>query len=302
MMDKNAFWAALTLAFGLAHAPAMAQDIYDSVEHGYADNNGVKIHYASIGKGPLIVMIHGFPDFWYSWRHQMAALQDDYQCVAIDLRGYNKSDKPEGIENYAIKHLVGDIAAVIKHFDQEKAIVVGHDWGGMVAWQCALGIPDMVERLIVCNLPHPQAISRELVNNPQQKANSAYARQFQQEGAHTMLTAEGLAGFLNAESDDVKQRYVEAFKASDFEAMLAYYKMNYPKEPYEQITGLPNISMPVLQFHGLDDKALLSDGLNNTWDWMDKPYTLVTVPGAGHWVQHDAADLVSSMMKAWLNR
>ena len=301
-MDKKAFWAALTVALGLAHGPAMAEDIFDQVEHGYADNNGVKIHYASIGEGPLIVFIHGFPDFWYSWRHQMAALKDDYKCVAIDLRGYNKSDKPKGIENYAIKHLVTDVAAVIKHHGEEKAIIVGHDWGGMISWQFALGMPDMVDRLVICNLPHPQAISRELANNPKQQANSSYARNFQREGAHTMLSAEMLAGFLNSDSDEVKQRYIDAFSASDFEAMLAYYKMNYPKEPYEQITGLPNIKMPVLQFHGLDDSALLSDGLNNTWDWMDKPYTLVTVPGAGHWVQHDAADLVSNMIKAWIEQ
>lgn len=302
-MDNKAFWAALAVAFGLAHAPAMAQDVFDSVEHGYADNDGVKIHYASMGEGPLIVMIHGFPDFWYSWRHQMAALSDDYQCVAIDLRGYNKSDKPEGVENYAMKYLVSDVAAVIKHLGQEKAIVVGHDWGGAVAWQVALNLPDMVDRLIICNLPHPKGMSRELAHNPQQQANSQYARNFQKEGAHKMLTAEGIANFLNAENEEVKQRYVDAFNASNFESMLAYYKMNYPSEPYEESTReLPNVKMPVLQFHGLDDSALLSDGLNGTWNWMDKDYTLVTVPGAGHWVQHDAADLVSSMMKAWLNR
>lgn len=301
-MDNKAFWAALTLAFGLAQ-PAMAEDIFDKVEHGYADNNGVKIHYASLGEGPLIVMIHGFPDFWYSWRHQMAALSDEFQCVAVDLRGYNKSDKPEGIENYAMPNLVGDIAAVIKHLGKDKAIVCGHDWGGAIAWQVGINMPDMVEKLIICNLPHPKGFSRELANNPQQQQNSQYARNFQQEGAHEMLTAEGIASFLNAESEEAKQHYIDAFKASDFEAMLAYYKMNYPRKPYREVElDIPNMKMPVLQFHGLDDSALLSEGLNGTWNWMDKDYTLVTVPGAGHWVQHDAADLVSGMIRAWLNR
>src|SRR5579872_7281655 len=114
-----------------------AGDIESKVEHGYADNNGVKIHYASLGSGPLIVMIHGFPDYWYTWRNQMVALAPHYQTVALDLRGYNLSDKPKGAENYAMTHLVGDVQAVIRHLGRDKAIIVGHDWGGMIAWQFA---------------------------------------------------------------------------------------------------------------------------------------------------------------------
>src|SRR5580704_13830469 len=115
----------LLLAFACA---AMAADIDASVEHGYADSNGVKIHYASLGKGQLIVMIHGFPDYWYTWRAQMEALADSYQCVAIDQRGYNLSDKPKGVENYDVRLLVGDVVAVIKSVGRDKAIIVGHDW------------------------------------------------------------------------------------------------------------------------------------------------------------------------------
>ena len=94
-----------------------AADIESRVTHGYADSNGVKIHYASLGQGPPIVMIHGFPDFWYTWRDQMAALSDNFQCVAIDQRGYNLSDKPKGVENYDVRLLVGDVAAVIQAAD-----------------------------------------------------------------------------------------------------------------------------------------------------------------------------------------
>jgi pimeloyl-ACP methyl ester carboxylesterase len=132
---------------------AMTSDVYDRVEHGYADSNGVKIHYASLGQGPLVVMLHGFPDFWYSWRDQMDALSSNFQTVAIDLRGYNLSDKPAGIENYAMPLLVGDVAAVIRHLGKDKAIVVGHDWGGAVAWFLALTQPQMVEKLVILNLP-----------------------------------------------------------------------------------------------------------------------------------------------------
>ena len=175
---------------------AGAADIEDKVTHGYADSNGVKIHYAKLGTGPLIVMIHGFPDYWYTWRAQMEGLADRFTVVAIDQRGYNLSDKPAGVENYDVRLLVGDVLAVIKHLGQQKAIVVGHDWGGVVAWQLAINVPQAVDKLIILNLPHPRGLSRELAHNPEQQANSAYARRFQQEGAEKTLTAEGLAGWV----------------------------------------------------------------------------------------------------------
>ncbi|MFT5351594.1 MAG: pimeloyl-ACP methyl ester carboxylesterase, partial [Gammaproteobacteria bacterium] len=126
-----------------------ANDDMDDIKHGYADSNGVKIHYAEAGKGPLVVMIHGFPDFWYTWRHQMAGLKENYHVVAIDQRGYNLSDKPEGIESYDMSLLVSDVAAVIRHLGEEKATVVGHDWGGVVAWNVAFYMPQMVDKLVI---------------------------------------------------------------------------------------------------------------------------------------------------------
>lgn len=280
---------------------ALAGDIESRVKHGYADSNGVKIHYASLGSGPLIVMIHGFPDFWYTWRDQMEALSDKFQCVAIDQRGYNLSDKPKGVENYDVRLLVGDVAAVIKSLGKEKAIIVGHDWGGLVAWQFALNLPQMTGRLIILNLPHPRGLSRELAHNPAQQKNSQYARNFQQPDAASKLTPEGLAGWVKDPA--ARAKYVEAFKRSDFEAMLNYYKRNYPREPYvEDTSPVVKTQMPVLMIHGLSDTALLSGALNNTWDWMGKDLTLVTIPGAGHFVQQDASDLVSRTMRAWLLR
>jgi epoxide hydrolase 4 len=270
------------------------------VKHGYADSNGVKIHYASLGTGPLVIMIHGFPDFWYTWRDQMEALSDTYQCVAIDQRGYNLSDKPKGVENYDMHLLVGDVAAVIKSLGRDKAIVVGHDWGGMVAWNFALANPQMTDKLIILNLPHPRGLTRELAHNPQQQKNSQYARNFQQPDAATKLSAEGLARRVS--DPDVRAKYVEAFQRSDFEGMLNYYKANYPREPYtEDASPVVKVQAPVLMFHGLKDTALLSGALNNTWDWLDKDLTLVTVPNAGHWVQQDASELVSRTMKTWLS-
>ena len=287
----------------LPASSAMAQDIESRVEHGYADSGGVKIHYAAVGdkKNPLVVMIHGFPDFWYSWRDQMAALSNDYYCVAIDQRGYNLSDKPKGVENYDMRLLVGDVAAVVKHLGREKAIIVGHDWGGIVSWTTAMFMPQMVEKLIILNLPHPRGLNRELANNPQQQKNSQYARNFQQPDAHTKLTAEGLAFWVK--DPEAKKKYIEAFKKSDIEAMLNYYKRNYPREPYtEDKSPIVKVKMPVLMIHGLDDTALLAGALNNTWDYLEQDLTLVTIPKSGHFVQQDASDLVTRSIKMWLKR
>ncbi len=296
----------LLLAFALTFvlgATVSASDIESRVKHGYADSNGVKIHYASLGSGPLIVMIHGFPDFWYTWRDQMEALSDKFQCVAIDQRGYNLSDKPKGVENYDMRLLVGDVVAVIKSLGQQKAIIVGHDWGGAVAWQLALNVPQVVDRLIILNLPHPRGLSRELAHNPEQQKNSAYARAFQQPDAASKITPEFLVTFQKSKDPAVKEKYLEAFRRSDMEGMLNYYKRNYPKEPYvEDTSPVVKTQMAVLMIHGLGDTALLSGALNNTWDWMGQDLTLVTIPGAGHFVQQDASDLVSRTMRAWLLR
>jgi pimeloyl-ACP methyl ester carboxylesterase len=288
---------------------AQPADVFDRVTHGYAvSEGGVKIHYASLGKGPLVVMIHGFPDFWYSWRHQMAALSDRFQVVAIDQRGYNLSDQPKGVENYDMRLLVTDVAAVVKHLKAERATIVGHDWGGVVAWQVALAMPQMVERLVILNLPHPNGLLRELRTNPEQIKNSAYARTFQEKSPSDPtvffgmpMTAQTLSGWVTDPA--ARKRYVEAFGKSDFDAMLNYYKRNYPRASGADLAVSPEppkVKMPVLMFHGLNDQALHSDGLSGTWKWLEKDLTLVTVPGAGHFVQQDAAELVTSTMQWWL--
>ncbi len=270
-------------------------------EDGFADSNGVKIHFVTAGEGPLLVLIHGFPDYWYTWREQIPALTEHFKVVAIDQRGYNKSDQPEGVDNYKISKLVGDVAAVVKHFGEEQAVIVGHDWGGMVAWSCAMSMPQMVDRLIILNLPHPTGLQRELANNPDQQKASEYARNFQKEAAAAALTAEGLTFWVK--DKQARPQYVEAFQRSSFEGMLNYYKANYPREPYEVPTGsLPKVKCPVLMIHGLDDTALLPGALNDTWQWVEKDLTLVTVPGAGHFVQQDAPELVTKTMVNWLTR
>ena len=274
----------------------------DSVEHRYAENGGVRLHYAALGEGPLVVMLHGFPDFWYTWRYQMAALAESgYRVAAADLRGYNLSDAPEGEGSYGMRALLGDVAAVVRAEGRRSATVVGHDWGGAIAWQFAARVPEMTENLVVLNLPHLSGLTRELAGDPAQHEASAYTRRFQEEGAHENLDAEALASWVSDEGS--RPRYVEAFERSDFEAMLFYYKRHYPREPY-QAAGTPEVRVAcsVLLIHGLKDPYLLPGALSGTWNWVDADLTLVTVPGAGHFVQQDAADLVARTIRSWLSR
>ena len=299
------------LAVAFATTVCAKDDMYDRVEHRYAANGDVRLHYAVAGpeEAPLAVFLHGFPDFWYSWREQMAALEDRFRVAALDLRGYNLSAKPEGVANYAMPHLVADVAAVIAAENAERAIVVGHDWGGAIAWNVAMTRPEIVRLLVILNLPHPRGLMRELANNPQQQRNSQYAFNFQQADAHKTLTAEGLTFWVR--DPDARKRYVQAFEQSDFEAMLNYYKANYPRPPAADGEAdpepstlvppeLPNVQCPVLMFHGLEDTALLPGALAGTWNWVDADLTLVTIPGASHFVQQDAAELVSNTMRDWL--
>lgn len=264
--------------------------------------DGVKIHYVASGQGPLVVMIHGYPDFSGSWNALTPALNDSYRTVAMDTRGYNLSGQPKGVENYKTEKLVADIEAVIKAEGRDKAIIIGHDWGALQAWSFTFAHPDMVEKLVIMSVPHPTAFAKELATNPIQQRNSAYARNFQKEGSENTLTAEGLAGWVRDPVE--KAKYIEAFKKSDFAAMMNYYRANYPdgtNAPTEAPPPAPPINVPVLVIHGVKDQALLASGHSGTWDYITKDSTILMIPDAGHFVQHDAADLVNATIRQWLD-
>ncbi|MDX1961540.1 MAG: alpha/beta hydrolase [Pirellulales bacterium] len=274
---------------------AFAADLGTS---GFVDSGGVKLHYITAGKGPLLVLLHGFPDYHYTWRDQIPALAQHFQVVALDLRGYNKSDQPEGVDNYKMDKLVADVAAVLAHFQQQKMILVGHDWGGAIAWTFAMTHPEKVDRLVILNLPHPSGLARELANNPEQRQNSQYARELQKPEAAKIVTPEALV--LWVKEPAARREYLEALRRSSMEGMLNYYKANYPREPYMADAKLPPVKCPVLMIHGLDDKYLLPGALNDTWNWVESDLTLITVPGAGHFVHRDKPEFVTRKLVGWL--
>lgn len=292
-------FCSLVAAMAMFAGAVRAQEIAGATDVT-VDSGGVKIHAVSMGEGPLVIMLHGFPDYWYTWRNVMPEVSKTHQVVAIDLRGYNLSDKPEGVENYRMEKLVGDVSAVADHFKGEKFTLVGHDWGGAIAWTYAMTHPERVERLVILNLPHPRGLTRELANNPDQQRASQYAVEFQKEGSENQFTPDWLSLWVT--DVEAKKQYVEAFKRSSMAGMLSYYKANYPRPPFEKLENrdLPNVKCPVLMIHGLGDVALLPGALNDTWKWVDNELTLVTIPKAGHFVQQDASERVTQLIAEWL--
>lgn len=293
----GALAAAALIAVGAQAAPAA------KMADRYAQNGAVKIHYVVEGKGPLVVLVHGFPDYWATWKPLMAELSAaGYRTAAMDNRGYNLSDKPQGEAAYAMPNLIGDIAAVIKAEGQTSTILIGHDWGAAIAWQTVLNRPDLVSKLVIMAVPHPAGMARELASNKDQQANSQYARNFQKPGSEKMLSAEGLAGWVKDPKE--KPGYVEAFRRSDLAAMMNYYRANYPKGTGADApppATYPPIKVPVLVIHGMQDKALNAAGHSGTWEHVTADTTLLMIPTAGHFVQHDAEKLVDRTVRDWLN-
>jgi len=269
------------------------------VRHHHTDNKGTKIHYASAGEGPLVVFIHGFPDHWLTWWQQMDALSQNYRTVAMDLRGYNLSDQPVDEAAYTPDILASDVCAVIEACGEQEAIVIGHDWGGFVAWQTAMLFPEKVTRLGIVNLPHPWAIARELASNPDQQKASGYARVFQQPGSETKLDFDRLSAWIHDPA--FRSRHMAAMERSSRTAMLNYYRVCFPKEPYQERTDTPpKVSVPTLVIHGREDPYVLTSGHNGVWDWVDNEVTVRVWPGVGHFVQQDAPERLAAALDRWL--
>jgi len=282
-----------------AHKPVALQDKY------VTSVGDVKIHYVASGKGPLVVLIHGYPDYSGSWTKLTPVLNDAYRVVAMDTRGYNLSDHPDGVENYEMPKLVADVDAVIKAEGYQTATVLGHDWGGSIAWMFAFTHPERLDNLIILSTPHPILFMQQMQTNPAQQASSQYARNFQKEGSEAGMTAEGLARRVT--DPEMHAKYVEAFRRSSFSAMMNYYRANYPrtigpgaKRPFVP-DNPPLINVPLLVIHGMKDTALLAEGHAGTWNKAAKDSTLVMAPDAGHFVQQDAPDLVNGTIRGWLD-
>lgn len=283
-----------------------------SWEHHEAVVNGVRLHYVEAGSGPVVVLLHGFPEFWYGWRHQIAPLAAaGYRVIAPDMRGYNQSEKPPGVHAYAVETLVKDVAALIAHCGVTRATVVGHDWGGVVAWEVAMRRPDVVEKLIVLNAPHPAAFLREL-RTPTQLARSWYAFAFQVPVLPELLIALGDYRMLravfrrdpvrsNAFTEDDIQRYRDAFAIPGARtATINYYRAAMRRNP-RRITAeaVRSVTVPTLLIWGIGDRYLSPALTERLGQWVPR-LRVERIVGASHWVQHDAPEQVTALMLGFL--
>lgn len=275
-----------------------------SYQSNFVENNGVKIHYVSKGEGPTMLFLHGFPDFWFSWIYQMEQFSSQgYKVVGVDLRGYNKSDKPEGVDNYKMSYLISDVVTVMNAVSpEEEVILVANDWGGAIAWQIASYLPQRVKYLVACNIPHPSSLFRHLKKDP---STAGYTEKFTSDNASETITIDNLMEMSGTKHDSLNQWYREAFEASSIESMLNYYKVSYPKpsattSSSSSSNSVRKVKCPVLMIHGLMDKAFPPPTLNDHWDYIDNRLTIHTIPDAGHFIQREAPEEVYKVLKAWL--
>ncbi len=280
--------------------------------HGEAIVNGVRLHYVEAGAGPLVVLLHGFPEFWYGWRHQIRPLAAaGYHVIAPDMRGYNRSEKPPGVRAYVAETLVDDVVALIAHFGAVRATVVGHDWGGVVAWETAMRRPDVVDKLIVLNAPHPGAFLREL-RTPAQLARSWYAFAFQIPALPELLVALGDYRSLRAvfthdparpgafTADDIA-RYRDALAAPGARtATINYYRAAMRRNPLRAAVEADRVvTAPTLLIWGMSDRYLGPALTARLERWV--PHLRVErLADASHWVQHDAPERVTALMRDFL--
>jgi len=281
-----------------------------SWQHREAIVNGVRLHYVEAGTGPLVLLLHGFPEFWYSWRAQIPALvAAGYRVIAPDMRGYNLSEKPAGVRSYMLDTLCDDVLALIHHAGEERATVVGHDWGGAVAWNVPMRHPRAVERLIVLNAPHPGAFLREL-RTPAQIAKSWYMFFFQLPWLPELsLRAGGFATLQRTlRTDPVRpdafteediRRYRRALaRPGALTATINYYRALFRRNPRD-VRNLPLITCPTLLIWGEQDRYLglpLTEGLER---WVPS-IRVERISNASHWVQVDAAERVNQLLLDFL--
>ena len=283
----------------------------ETVKHGFIKTNGVNLHYVSQGEGKLMLMLHGFPEFWYSWRHQIAEFAQDYHVVAIDMRGYNDSDKPESLFAYRMSELIADVRGVISGLDYEDCILVAHDWGGAIAWNFAYEHPQMVEKLIVMNLPHPAKFISGLKTWSQlQKSWYIFAFQipllpeliFQANNYQAIASA-----FIDQAIDksaftpeDIAAYKEAAAKPGALNAMINYYRANFNVPPdTSMIREYGVLDTPTLMIWGEEDFALGKELTYGTEKYV-KDLELRYIPNCSHWVQQEQTDLVNRYMRNFL--
>jgi pimeloyl-ACP methyl ester carboxylesterase len=272
------------------------------------DTNGLKLHYVTEGEGDLMLFLHGFPEFWYSWWHQISEFAKDYKVVAIDLRGYNDSDKPQAQSAYVMTEFVEDVKGVIEGLGYGRCILVGHDWGGAIAWSFSHAYPELVSRLIVMNIPHPAKFAAGL-KTLQQMLKSWYIAFFQIPFLPELLIQlddyrlieeafRGMAIDQSAFTDEDIEEYKNAFaKRGVLISVINYYRNLPDYLSKEQVWDI--LTMPTLLIWGEEDKALGKELTYGTEKYV-QDLRIRYIPNCSHWVQQEQPQLVNQLMREFL--
>ena len=275
------------------------------LRHDYPTINGIRMHVTSAGKGEPVLFLHGFPESWYSWRHQLSALQGQYHVFAPDLRGYNQT---ENNGPYDTDTLRADVSALIEHIGGPVHLVA-HDWGAAIAWLVAIHEPHLLKSLTICNVPHP-AVFRVGLRNPRQLFRSWYIFFFQLPWLPERMLA--ARNYHNLARGIIRDCRPGTFSREDVKAMLAGWRqqglgggIDWYRAVFRQRIPLPNpvpiIEVPTLMIWGENDRALGKELTNGTDDYV-ADLDLHYVPNTSHWVQQEEPELVTSLIRRHLER
>jgi len=285
-------------------------ELLEQIEERYIETNGIKLHTVLIGEGEPIIMLHGFPEFWYSWKNVMLGLKNEFRLIVPDTRGINLSDKPEGIENYKIKVLVDDIKGLAEALQLDKFVLAGHDFGGILSWYFAGIYPELLKKLIICNVAHPLAMQRTYIKYPEQREMMAYAFDLMKPNAAEIVSENDYQGVREAgifdNKDDLGEKMLrEAWaQPGSLKAGCTYYKAAY--DPPPRGTGVDEwkdgkIKVPTLVIHGMQDHAMLPQILDPLDEYVEN-IKIVRVENSSHWILDDAPDVVIKEIRQFVKK
>ncbi len=280
-------------------------DVFKGIKDVYIDTNGIKLHTIVIGSGEPLILLHGFPEFWYCWKSVIPGLKKKFQLVIPDMRGYNLSDKPKDVQQYRMEYLIGDIKGLIGNLKLKQVYLAGHDWGGVVAWAFAEKYPTLLKKLIILNAPHPKIFQKTLRTDKEQQEASSYIFEFLKPNAEKKLYEDDFRRLKKAVFEDMfnktnftefdKEKYIEAWSQPG--AILGgvnYYRAN---TSFDEWTGI--IEVPTLVIWGMKDVALLPQQLEGLSDYV-KNLKIVRSENSSHWITHDDPDLIISSIKEFI--
>jgi pimeloyl-ACP methyl ester carboxylesterase len=284
--------------------------------------NGITLHYATCGAGPLVLFVHGFPEFWYEWKDLLVDFGRDHLAVAPDMRGYNLSSKPPEVDAYRAKHLVEDLRLLLDHLGAQRCVMVAHDWGGAVAWSFAAMHAERLDKLVIVNAPHPVIFARELRDNPAQQLASAYMNLFRSAKAERVLaednylrlqrsTLDAWAATGGGATEADRAAYLGAWsQPGALTGGLNYYRASplHPPEPGAPPgagADLPaealRVRVPTLVIWGERDHALLLGNLDRLEREVEDLH-VIRIPEGSHWVVHEQPARIGGLIREFIGR